>query len=73
LLSDDFADRFDAIAIVRDNGVTSMIPTLRELQDRLESSNDVGAPYEWAKVNRALGRLTPIAESDSEADETGSQ
>lgn len=61
LLSDDEADRFDAIAIVWNNDVASMIPTLRELEDRLEESNAIGAPYEWAKVNRALGRLVSAA------------
>lgn len=65
LLSDDHADRFDAIAIIDDNGVTSMIPTLRELQDRLEFATDIGAPYAWAKVNRVLGRLVAIEERES--------
>lgn len=66
LLSDDKADRFDAIAIVRDNDVTSMIPTLRELQDRLEESTEIGARYEWAKVNRALGRLVSVSDIASD-------
>jgi hypothetical protein len=69
LLSDDYADRYDAIAIVRENEVTSMIPTLRQLQDRLEQSTDVGAPYEWAKVNRALGRLTAAMQRNMPDDE----
>ena len=66
LLSDDFADRFDAIAIVRNNDVASIIPTLRELQDRLEESTEIGAPYEWAKVNSALGRLVSAANAVSD-------
>jgi len=66
LRSDDESDRFDAIAIVRDNDVTSMIPDLRELQDRLEDSTEVGAPYEWAKVNRVLGHLVSVATAASD-------
>jgi predicted RNA-binding Zn ribbon-like protein len=57
LLSADERDRFDAVAVVDDNAVCSAIPTLRELMDRLESSDEPGAVYEWAKVNRVLGRL----------------
>ncbi len=66
LRSDDESDRFDAIAIVRDNDVTSMIPDLRELQDRLEDSTEVGAPYEWEKVNRVLGHLVSVATAASD-------
>ena len=58
LLSDDEGERFDAVAVVDDNVVCSAIPALRELMDRLESSDSPGAVYEWAKVNRVLGRLT---------------
>jgi hypothetical protein len=65
LLSDDFADRFDAIAIARDNDVTSMIPTLRELQARLEGATDIAQIQEWKKVNRALGHLVSVAERES--------
>jgi hypothetical protein len=33
--------------------------------DRLEASDEPGAVYEWAKVNRVLGRLAaPCAEGD---------
>ena len=57
LLSGDEAERFDAVAVVDDNEVCSAIPALRELMDRLEGSDEPGAVYEWAKVNRVLGRL----------------
>lgn len=58
LLSADEGERFDAVAVVDDNEVCSAIPALRELMDRLEASDEPGAVYEWAKVNRVLGRLT---------------
>lgn len=61
VLSDDEAERFDALAIIFDHDVASAIPALRQLASRLEESDEVGAPYEWAKVNRLLGRLIPTA------------
>ena len=65
LLSADEGERFDAVAVVDDNEVCSAIPALRELMDRLEASDEPGAVYEWAKVNRVLGRLAaPCAEGD---------
>lgn len=57
LLSDDEGERFDAVAVVDDNDVCSAIPALREMMARLEVSDEPGAVYEWAKVNRVLGRL----------------
>ena len=61
VLSDVKAERFDALAIIYDHGVASAVPALRKLFSRLEESDEVGAPYEWAKVNRLLGRLIPTA------------
>jgi hypothetical protein len=57
VLSDDEGYRFDALAIVDDCGITEAVPALRALQDRLETESRPGAPYEWAKVNRIIGRL----------------
>lgn len=57
VLSDDLAERFDALAVISDNSVRSALPALRELSTRLERSQDPGAPYEWAKVNRIVGSL----------------
>ena len=57
LLSTDESERFIAVAVADDNEVCSAIPALRELMDRLEVSDEPGAVYEWAKVNRVLGRL----------------
>lgn len=66
IVSGDPSERFVGIAIARDNDVTSMIPTLRDLQDRLEESTEVGAPHEWAKVNRALGHLVSVEAAASD-------
>lgn len=57
LLSDEPADRFDACVIIGDNAVADLVPELRMLQDRLQNSDDVSAPYEWKAVNRTLGRV----------------
>lgn len=50
--------RFDALAIVREFTISSALPALRVLADWLENQDSVGAPYEWAKVNRLIGFLT---------------
>lgn len=60
LLSEDETRRFDAVAVVDDNQVCSAMPALRELAGRLERSDAPGAVYEWAKVNRVLGRLAGV-------------
>ena len=65
LRSDWQADRSDARVIIDDHHVTSMIDELRALQDRLEASTDIGAPYEWAATNRVLGRLVGGSENAS--------
>jgi hypothetical protein len=49
---------FDALAVIREFRVTSALPALRELADRLESAHGPSAPYDWAKVNRLIGYLT---------------
>ena len=64
LLSADEAVRFDAVAVVDGNEVCSAIPALRELMGRLEASDEPGAVYEWAKVNRVLGRLATACDRD---------
>jgi hypothetical protein len=62
VLADDPKLRFDAIALVGDHHIQSAVPSLRELARRLEDGTDPSAPYEWAKVNRLLGRLTGATE-----------
>jgi len=58
LLSEDEARRWDAQSLIDDMSLVEAVPALRELADRLESSDSPGAPYEWAKVNRLIGQLT---------------
>jgi hypothetical protein len=48
------------VAVVDDNEVCSAVPALRELMDRLDQSDEPDAVYEWAKVNRVLGRLAAV-------------
>jgi hypothetical protein len=57
LMSEDETVRFDAIALIRQFEITSALPALRRLADWLESQHWPGAPYEWAKVDRLIGRL----------------
>jgi hypothetical protein len=58
LASEDETVRFDAVALIREFSITVALPDLRALADRLEAQHSPGAPYEWAKVNRLIGRLT---------------
>lgn len=37
--------------------ITEAIPRLQALQERLQTSLEPGAPYEWTTVNRILGNL----------------
>jgi hypothetical protein len=62
VLADDPKLRFDAIALIRAHHIQSAVPSLRELARRLEDGTDPSAPYEWAKVNRLLGRLSGATE-----------
>lgn len=57
VLSEDEGRRFDALAVIADNKVVHTVPALRELAERLEVSDAPSAPFEWAKVNRILGKL----------------
>ncbi len=57
VVSEDEAKRWDAVALIDDFAIASALPALRSLADRLESSDEPGAPYEWAKVNRVIGTL----------------
>jgi hypothetical protein len=61
--SDDATDRFDALAVIGEFRVTSALPALRALADRLAVAPGPSAPYEWAKVNRLIGLLTDAQEA----------
>lgn len=53
----DALRRFTALAVIDRLSLRSAIPTLRHLANRFESAEGPSAPYDWAKVNRILGRL----------------
>ena|SRR5262245_60431921 len=56
-LSDDETVRFDALALINSIGITSALPGLRRLSERLVASRTPSAPYELKKVNRLIERL----------------
>jgi hypothetical protein len=59
VLSENETLRYDALYLVDEHQIHQAVPALRALQDRLENDpSRPGAPYEWAKVNGLLGRLT---------------
>lgn len=49
--------RWDALTLVRAYKISATLPALRQLEAQLERSDDPGAPYEAAKVNRVIGFL----------------
>jgi hypothetical protein len=57
--SDDEALRYDALFVIDEHAIRELVPALRALQERLERDPlpGPGEPYEWAKVNRLLGKL----------------
>jgi hypothetical protein len=57
LSPDDDARRFVALAIIDEFKVVSALPSLRALAERFELADGPAAPYDWAKVNRIIGRL----------------
>jgi hypothetical protein len=56
-LLDDERVRFDALALIDDFKISSAVPALIALADRLASSSAVGAPFELHKVDRILRDL----------------
>lgn len=59
-LSDDSLKRFDALALVDEFNIVSALPALRELERRTENATGPSAPYDWAKVNRIIGKLSEV-------------
>lgn len=57
LLADDEAKRYVAVALIRQFNVTSAVPALQALADKLLTSNDPGAPFEREKVDVLLRDL----------------
>lgn len=56
--SEDSRVRYDAKWPIREFGIASAVPALRRLATRLESSTDVGAPFEFDKVERLIREIT---------------
>src|SRR5262245_37320554 len=56
-ISGDEAKRFDALAVIDHFGVRTAIPRLRQLAAMLAGSNEPGAPFEQARIDRLLRRL----------------
>ena len=56
--SGDSHRRFAALAMIDRLGLRSALPALRRLGEVYEHSEGPSAPYDWAKVNRIIGRLT---------------
>ena len=55
--SGDSQRQFDALSLISELGVTAAIPELRVLAMEFEQSDKPSAPYDWAWVNRIIGRL----------------
>lgn len=49
--------RFDALALIQHFQITAALPALRRFANRLKSETTPGAPAEWKKVNRIIGKL----------------
>lgn len=59
VLSDEEWQRFDALALINEFQISSALPALDKLADRLEESDRPGAPFELKKVRRIVARLSP--------------
>jgi len=52
--SDDENVRYDALVLIGDFKIVSVVPALRALASRLASSTTPDAPYELNKINRII-------------------
>jgi hypothetical protein len=57
MLSPDEAVCYDARALINDQGITSAVPALRALANRLSGMTGRAAKYELKAVNRLLKKL----------------
>jgi hypothetical protein len=62
-LSEDETIRFDAQALIRKFKITSAIPALQKLAERLAVTRTPGAPYELQIVKRLIGILGGVQSS----------
>lgn len=58
LASHDSSERFDALAIIRRFNISSALPALRRLADRLETETEPGAPADRRQVDRIIDNMT---------------
>ncbi len=73
LFSDDQQRNYSARVLISTERITSAIPALRELANRLEHSNEAGAMARWKMVNEILGELTGPMQVPVNADEVRSK
>lgn len=57
LQSDDEGIRFDALSVIQDFKISSAIPALEELSQRLSKMNLPLAPYEVIKVKKIIAEM----------------
>jgi hypothetical protein len=56
--STDPKKRYDGLLLIDELSVTSAIPMLKQLANRLKGERDPSSPFDLAKVNRILERLS---------------
>jgi hypothetical protein len=57
ILGSDIRRQFAGLAMIDRFSIRAALPSLRELAAIFESVDGPSAPYDWAKVNRIIGRL----------------
>jgi hypothetical protein len=60
LLSDDSGRRFAALSLIRDFGIMSTLPALRQLVQRLKKTDGPEARDELRSVEQVVGQLTHV-------------
>jgi len=58
-LSEDEAIRFDALGLIKDLKISTAMPSLRQLAERLRREQSPGAPFELEKVERIMAEIMP--------------
>lgn len=58
--------QFDGLALIDEFSITSAVPALHRLAERFQQADEPSSPYDFAKVNRILDRLTEAAEVRSD-------
>lgn len=58
ILGSDMRRQFAGLAMIDRFVIRAALPYLRQLEASLEDAAGPSAPYDWAKVNRIIGRLT---------------